>query len=107
PNRNRIVVSTKLEFKSFEGGNDLSPTITRLQFERLNNDPFRRTLKSLERVLKDAGMEEDMDDVVVPVGRRRQEQLPYHINPKNTVIDAKRLITRRAEGSDVKKDMKH
>ncbi|KIO17115.1 hypothetical protein M407DRAFT_33239 [Tulasnella calospora MUT 4182] len=37
----------------------------------------------------------------------RQERLPYHINPKNIVFDAKRLITRRTEGSDVKKDMKH
>ncbi|KAG8921188.1 ATPase with role in protein import into the ER [Tulasnella sp. 408] len=31
----------------------------------------------------------------------------YHTNPKNTVFDAKRLIGRRTEESDVKKDMKH
>ncbi|KAG9047315.1 ATPase with role in protein import into the ER [Tulasnella sp. UAMH 9824] len=50
--RNRIVVSTKLEFKSFEGGNDLSETLT-------------RNPQALERVLKDAGMEKDIDDVVI------------------------------------------
>ncbi|KIO27786.1 hypothetical protein M407DRAFT_243248 [Tulasnella calospora MUT 4182] len=31
----------------------------------------------------------------------------YHTNPRNTVFDAKRLIGRRTDESDVKKDMKH
>ncbi|KAG9013042.1 ATPase with role in protein import into the ER [Tulasnella sp. 427] len=31
----------------------------------------------------------------------------YHTNPRNTVFDTKRLIGRRTDESDVKKDMKH
>ena len=57
-------MSTKLEIESFEGGNDLSETLTRAKFEELNVDLFRKTLKPVEKVLKDAGMKkEDIDDV--------------------------------------------
>jgi hypothetical protein len=31
----------------------------------------------------------------------------YHSNPENTVFDAKRLIGRRTDEADVKRDMKH
>lgn len=31
----------------------------------------------------------------------------YHSNPENTVFDAKRLIGRKTDEADVKRDMKH
>jgi heat shock protein 5 len=31
----------------------------------------------------------------------------YHTNPKNTVFDAKRLIGRKGDDADIKRDMKH
>ena len=48
--------STRLEIESFEGGNDFSETITRAKFEELNMDLFRKTMKPVEQVLKDAGV---------------------------------------------------
>lgn len=57
-------MSTKLEIESFEGGNDLSETLTRAKFEEINMDLFRKTLKPVEQVLKDAGVKkEDVDEV--------------------------------------------
>src|SRR5258708_20683639 len=52
-------MSTKLEIESFEGGNDLSETLTRAKFEVLNMDLFRKTLKPVEQVLKDSGVKTD------------------------------------------------
>ena len=52
-------MSTKLEIESFENGNDLSETLTRAKFEELNMDLFRKTLKPVEQVLKDAGVKKD------------------------------------------------
>ena len=31
----------------------------------------------------------------------------FHSNPENTIFDAKRLIGRRMDDDDIKKDMKH
>src|SRR5258706_5045849 len=56
--------STRLEIESFEGGNDFSETLTRAKFEELNMDLFRKTMKPVEQVLKDAGVKkEDIHDV--------------------------------------------
>lgn len=52
-------MSTKLEIESFENGNDLSETLTRAKFEELNMDLFRKTLKPVEQVLKDAAVKKD------------------------------------------------
>ena len=52
-------MSTKLEIKSFENGNDLSETLTCAKFEELNMDLFHKTLKPVEQVLKDAGIKKD------------------------------------------------
>jgi heat shock protein 5 len=56
--------STRLEIESFEDGNDLSETLTRAKFEELNLDLFRKTMKPVEQVLKDAGVKkEEVDEV--------------------------------------------
>jgi len=61
-------MSTKLEIESFENGNDFSETLTRAKFEELNVDLFRKTLKPVEQVLKDAGVKKDEVDEIVLVG---------------------------------------
>lgn len=64
--------STRLEIESFEGGNDFSETLTRAKFEELNMDLFRKTMKPVEQVLKDAGIKkEDINDIVLVGGSTR------------------------------------
>ncbi|KAH8823830.1 heat shock protein 70 family [Flagelloscypha sp. PMI_526] len=60
--------STRLEIESFEDGNDFSETLTRAKFEELNLDLFRKTMKPVEQVLKDANVKKDDIDEVVLVG---------------------------------------
>ena len=56
--------STRLEIESFEDGNDFSETLTRAKFEELNVDLFRKTMKPVEQVLKDANVKkEEIDEV--------------------------------------------
>ncbi|PWN41166.1 heat shock protein 70 [Ceraceosorus guamensis] len=65
-------MSTKIEIESFFEGKDLSETLTRAKFEELNADLFRKTMKPVEQVLKDAGVKkEDIDDVVLVGGSTR------------------------------------
>lgn len=65
-------MSTKIEIESFFEGKDLAETLTRAKFEELNADLFRRTLKPVEQVLKDAGVKKDeIDDVVLVGGSTR------------------------------------
>jgi heat shock protein 5 len=56
--------STRIDIESFENGNDFSDTLTRAKFEELNMDLFRRTMKPVEQVLKDAQVgKEEVDEV--------------------------------------------
>jgi heat shock protein 5 len=48
--------STKIDIESFENGNDFSDTLTRAKFEELNIELFKKTMKPVEQVLKDAGV---------------------------------------------------
>ncbi|PWN18283.1 heat shock protein 70 [Microstroma glucosiphilum] len=65
-------MSTKIEIENFFEGKDLSETLTRAKFEELNADLFRKTMKPVEQVLKDAGVKkEDIDDVVLVGGSTR------------------------------------
>ncbi|KAJ8590119.1 heat shock protein 70 [Rhizopogon salebrosus TDB-379] len=58
--------STRIETESFEDGIDLSETLTRAKFEELNMDLFRKTMKPVEQVPKDANAnKEDVDEVVL------------------------------------------
>ena len=55
---------TRIEIESFEDGNDFSETLTRAKFEELNMDLFRKTMKPVEQVLKDANLKrEDINEV--------------------------------------------
>ncbi|CCF58319.1 hypothetical protein KAFR_0E01650 [Kazachstania africana CBS 2517] len=61
-------MSTRIEIDSFVDGIDLSETLTRAKFEELNLDLFKRTLKPVEKVLEDAGLEKNAIDDIVLVG---------------------------------------
>lgn len=58
----------RIEIESFVDGQDFTETLTRARFEELNSDLFRRTLKPVERVLKDAGLSKGEVHEVVLVG---------------------------------------
>lgn len=65
-------MSVKVEIEAFENGKDFSETLTRAKFEELNMDLFRKTMKPVEQVLKDAGVKkEDIDDIVLVGGSTR------------------------------------
>lgn len=65
-------MSTRIEIDSFVDGIDLSETLTRAKFEELNLDLFKKTLKPVEKVLKDSGLEKkDVDDIVLVGGSTR------------------------------------
>jgi len=57
-------MSAKIEIEGFDGDHDFSETLTRAKFEELNVDLFRKTMKPVEQVLKDAKVKkEDVNDV--------------------------------------------
>ncbi|GAM84356.1 hypothetical protein ANO11243_023500 [Dothideomycetidae sp. 11243] len=65
-------MSTRIEIEAFHKGNDFSETLTRAKFEELNADLFKKTLKPVEQVLKDAKMKKsDIDDIVLVGGSTR------------------------------------
>ena len=80
-------ISTRIEIDSFVDGIDLSEQLTRAKFEELNIELFKKTLKPVEQVLKDAGVKKDeIDDVVLVGGSTRipkvQELLETYFNGK-------------------------
>ncbi|KAK1840664.1 78 kda glucose-regulated protein precursor [Colletotrichum chrysophilum] len=65
-------MSTRVEIEAFFDGKDFSETLTRAKFEELNMDLFKKTLKPVEQVLKDAKIKkEDVDDIVLVGGSTR------------------------------------
>ncbi|EJS43117.1 kar2p [Saccharomyces arboricola H-6] len=65
-------MSTRIEIDSFVDGIDLSETLTRAKFEEMNLDLFRKTLKPVEKVLQDSGLEKkEVDDIVLVGGSTR------------------------------------
>src|SRR5690606_4989803 len=65
-------MSTRIEIEAFHNGNDFSETLTRAKFEELNIDLFKRTLKPVEQVLKDATVKQsEVDDIVLVGGSTR------------------------------------
>jgi len=65
-------MSTRIEIESFHKGEDFSETLTRAKFEELNADLFKKTLKPVEQVLKDAKLKKvEIDDIVLVGGSTR------------------------------------
>ncbi|KAL1960365.1 hypothetical protein VTO42DRAFT_8325 [Malbranchea cinnamomea] len=65
-------MSTRIEIEAFHNGNDFSETLTRAKFEELNMDLFKKTLRPVEQVLKDAGVKKsEVDDIVLVGGSTR------------------------------------
>ncbi|KAI8821256.1 hsp70-like protein [Fimicolochytrium jonesii] len=61
-------MSARVEIESFQDGRDLSETLTRAKFEELNLDLFKKTMKPLKKVLKDAAISKAKVDEIVLVG---------------------------------------
>jgi endoplasmic reticulum chaperone BiP len=65
-------MSTRIEIEAFHEGKDFSETLTRAKFEELNMDLFKKTLKPVEQVLKDAKVKKsDIEDIVLVGGSTR------------------------------------
>ncbi|KAJ3036502.1 ATPase with role in protein import into the ER [Rhizophlyctis rosea] len=60
--------SVRVEIDAFHAGNDFSDTLTRAKFEELNMDLFKKTMRPVERVLKDAGLSKGEIHEIVLVG---------------------------------------
>jgi len=64
--------TTRIEIEAFFKGKDFSETLTRAKFEELNLDLFKKTLKPVEQVLKDAKVKKnEVDDIVLVGGSTR------------------------------------
>ena len=64
--------TTRIEIEAFHNGDDFSETLTRAKFEELNIDLFKKTLKPVEQVLKDAKVKKgEIDDIVLVGGSTR------------------------------------
>jgi len=65
-------MSTRIEIEAFHQGKDFSETLTQAKFEELNNDLFKKTLKTVEQVLKDANVRKaEVNDIVLVGGSAR------------------------------------
>ncbi|XP_070568815.1 endoplasmic reticulum chaperone BiP-like [Ptychodera flava] len=63
---------TRVEIESFYNGEDFSETLTRAKFEELNMDLFRSTIKPIQRVLEDGGLDKnDIHEIVLVGGSTR------------------------------------
>ncbi|PKK66502.1 heat shock protein 70 [Rhizophagus irregularis] len=85
-------MSTHIEIESFHDGKYFSEILTRAKFEELNNDLFRKTLKFVEQVLKDANVDKkNVHDIVLVGGSTRipkgQQLLEEFFNGKKTFKD--------------------
>jgi heat shock protein 5 len=77
----------KVEIESLLNGEDFSETLTRAKFEELNHDLFKKTLKPLTNVLKDAGLEKkDIQEIVLVGGSTR---IPKVIDMLTKFFDGK------------------
>lgn len=62
----------RVEIEALHAGKDLSETLTRARFEQLNDDLFKKTLKPVQKVLKDSGLsKQDVHEIVLVGGSTR------------------------------------
>jgi len=62
----------KVEIEGLVDGEDFSETLTRARFEDLNSDLFKKTLKPVAQVLKDAGLKKtDIHEILLVGGSTR------------------------------------
>jgi heat shock protein 5 len=65
-------MSARVEIEAFFDGEDFSETLTRAKFEELNLDLFKRTIKPVEQVMKDANIgKHEIHDIVLVGGSTR------------------------------------
>ena len=66
----------------FDGGNDFSETLTRAKLEEFDVDLFRKTLEPVEKVLKDAGPKEDINNPYIHPNRCQTgpKKLPMQVS---------------------------
>lgn len=65
-------MSVRIEIESFFDGIDFSESLTRAKFEEINLDLFKKTMKPVEQVLKDANVKKtEIDDIVLVGGSTR------------------------------------
>ncbi|ORX61039.1 er hsp70 chaperone [Piromyces finnis] len=65
-------MSVRIEIESFYQGEDFSESLTRAKFEELNMDLFKKTIKPVEKVLKDASLgKHEIHDIVLVGGSTR------------------------------------
>ncbi|KAH8922187.1 heat shock protein 70 [Atractiella rhizophila] len=65
-------LAVQLDIENFFEGEDLSEVLTRAKFEELNMDLFKKTMKPVEQVLKDANKKkEDISEIVLVGGSTR------------------------------------
>ncbi|BFZ59624.1 ATPase with role in protein import into the ER [Saitoella coloradoensis] len=65
-------MSVRIEIEAFHDGEDFSETLTRAKFEELNMDLFKKTMRPVEQVIKDAGVKKsEIDDIVLVGGSTR------------------------------------
>ncbi|ODQ53828.1 dnaK-type molecular chaperone BiP [Saitoella complicata NRRL Y-17804] len=70
--KNDVDMSVRIEIEAFHDGEDFSETLTRAKFEELNMDLFKKTMRPVEQVLKDAGVKKsEIDDIVLVGGSTR------------------------------------
>ena len=64
--------TVRVEIDALQDGDNFSESLSRAKFEELNIDLFKKTIKPVKRVLKDAGLEKkDIDQVVLVGGSTR------------------------------------
>ena len=61
-------MSVRVEIEAFNDGDDFSETLTRAKFEELNMDLFKKTIRPVERALKDAKLDKSKIQEIVLVG---------------------------------------
>ncbi|XP_052157521.1 heat shock 70 kDa protein BIP5-like [Oryza glaberrima] len=98
-----------------DGGVDLSETLTRAQFEELNDDLFARTMAPLRKTMADAGLEKGDIDEIIPVGGSTRipkvqqlirdyfdgkKEIVKVNNPDETVAYGAAVIGRHVAGDD-------